>query len=99
VVLVSSVANVDFVTHSSAVFKPRRPFLPDRYFFITVRLLKHLTKFTEADFALFGAPSIERGRPTRRDADPKTGGPRLLVSSFALKADDHNYLDFCTLAA
>jgi putative transposase len=36
------------------VSKLRRPFLSNRYFFITVRLLPRLTKLIEADFRLLG---------------------------------------------
>jgi hypothetical protein len=40
------------VSYSSAVLKLRRPFLSNRYFFITVRLLKRRAKLTETDLSL-----------------------------------------------
>jgi len=40
------------VSCSSAVSKLRRPFLSNRYFFITVRLLKRRAKLIETDFTL-----------------------------------------------
>lgn len=39
-----------------AVSKLRRPFLSDRYFFITFRLLRRRLKLDEADFALLAQP-------------------------------------------
>ena len=47
--------------YSIAVSKLRRPFLSDRYFFITVRLLKRRDKLTEPDFALL-ARAFNRAR-------------------------------------
>ena len=41
-----------FVLYSSAVSRLRRPFLSDRYFFVTVRLLEERAKLVEADFHL-----------------------------------------------
>ena len=41
--------------------KLRRPFLSDRYFFITVRLLRRRTKLTEPDFSLL-ARAFNRAR-------------------------------------
>jgi putative transposase len=43
------------------VSKLRRPFLSDRYFFITVRLLKRRAKLTESDFILL-ARAFNRAR-------------------------------------
>jgi REP-associated tyrosine transposase len=43
------------------VSKLRRPFLSDRYFFITVRLLRRRLKLTEPDFALL-AQAFNRAR-------------------------------------
>jgi hypothetical protein len=43
------------------VSKLRRPFLSDRYFFITVRLLPRRTKLMEADFRLL-ARALYRAR-------------------------------------
>ncbi len=40
------------VLYSSAMSRLRRPFLSDRYFFVTVRLLKQRTRLHEADFHL-----------------------------------------------
>jgi len=42
------------VPHSIAVSKLRRPFLSDRYFFVSVRLLRRREKLTEPDFTLLG---------------------------------------------
>ncbi|MEJ2007629.1 MAG: transposase [Acidobacteriota bacterium] len=39
----------------------RRPFLPDRYFFITVRLLRRRVKMTDGDFAVL-AQAFNRAR-------------------------------------
>ena len=47
--------------YSIAVSKLRRPFLSDRYFFITVRLRRRREKFTEPDFVLL-ARAFNRGR-------------------------------------
>ena len=49
------------VGYSTAVSKLRRPFLSDRYFFITVRLLQRSTKLTEPDFFLL-ARALNRAR-------------------------------------
>ena len=49
------------VAYSSAVSKLRRPFLSNRYFFLTVRLLKRRAKLIEADFALL-ARAFNRAR-------------------------------------
>ncbi len=43
----------------------RRPFLSDRYFFLTVRLLKERAKLTEADFQLL-ALAVNRARVKHR---------------------------------
>ena len=47
--------------YSSAVSRLRRPFLSDRYFFITVRLLKERAKLVDADFHLL-ALAFNRAR-------------------------------------
>ncbi|HEV2382440.1 MAG TPA: hypothetical protein VG206_21955 [Terriglobia bacterium] len=49
------------VSYSSAVSKLRRPFLSNRYFFITVRLLKRRAKLTETDLTLL-ARAFNRAR-------------------------------------
>ena len=49
------------VSYSSAVSKLRRPFLSNRYFFITVRLLERRTKLIETDFTLL-ARAFNRAR-------------------------------------
>jgi hypothetical protein len=54
-------ATIATVPYCIAVSKLRRPFLSDRYFFITVRLLKRREKFTEPDFALL-ARAFNRAR-------------------------------------
>lgn len=60
-VRVFSVAVGSTVGYSTAVSKLRRPFLSDRYFFITVRLLSRRTKLTEPDFVLL-ARALNRVR-------------------------------------
>ena len=52
------------VAYSSAVSRLRRPFLSDRYFFITVRLLRTRTPLSEADFTSL-ALALNRGRALR----------------------------------
>jgi len=49
------------VSYSSAVSCLGRPFLSDRYFFITVRLLRRRAKLTEPDFTLL-ARAFNRAR-------------------------------------
>ena len=49
------------VGYSTAVSKLRRPFLSDRYFFSTVRLLQRRTRLTEPDFVLL-ARALNRAR-------------------------------------
>ena len=49
------------VSYSSAVSKLRRPFLSNRYFFITVRLLKRRAKLIETDLTLL-ARAFNRAR-------------------------------------
>ncbi len=49
------------VSYSSAVSRLRRPFLSDRYIFITVRLLRRRAKLTEPDFSLL-ARAFNRAR-------------------------------------
>ena len=56
-----SVAVGSTVGYSTAVSKLRRPFLSNRYFFITVRLLRRRTKLTEPDFVLL-ARALNRAR-------------------------------------
>ncbi len=51
--------------YSSAVSRLRRPFLCDRYFFLTVRVLKERAKLTEADFQLL-ALAVNRARVKHR---------------------------------
>ena len=60
-VRVFSLATIATVPYSIAVSKLRRPFLSDRYFFISVRLLKRREKLTEPDFALL-ARAFNRAR-------------------------------------
>jgi putative transposase len=60
-VRVFSVAIVVAVRYCTAVSKLRRPFLSDRYFFITVRLLKRRARLTEPDFVLL-ARAFSRAR-------------------------------------
>lgn len=48
----STLAIAFSVSYSSAVSRLRRPFLADRYFFITVRLLKERAELADADFRL-----------------------------------------------
>ena len=47
--------------YSSAVSKLRRPFLSNRYFFVTVRLLRRRVKFADPDFRLL-ARALHRAR-------------------------------------
>ena len=49
------------VFDSSAMSRLRRPFLSDRYFFVTVPLLKQRTPLREADFRLMGL-ALNRAR-------------------------------------
>lgn len=63
VVRVFSLTIIRAVSYSSAVSKLRRPFLSDRYFFITVRLLPRRTKLMEPDFRLL-ARAFNRARAT-----------------------------------
>ncbi len=49
------------VLYSGAVSRLRRPFLSDRYFFVTVRLLKERTRLVDADFG-FLALAFNRAR-------------------------------------
>jgi hypothetical protein len=42
------------VLYSSAMSRLRRPFLSDRYFFVTVRLLKGRGRLLDTDFCLMG---------------------------------------------
>jgi len=60
-VRVFSLAAIAAVPYSMAVSKLRRPFLFDRYFFISVRLLEGREKLTEPDFALL-ARAFNRAR-------------------------------------
>src|SRR5208337_628190 len=64
-VRVFSVAIIASVPYSIAVWKLRRPFISDRYFFIAVRLLRRREKFTEPDFALL-ARAFNRARALHR---------------------------------
>jgi putative transposase len=61
VVRVFSLTIIVTVSYSIAVSKLRRPFLSDRYFFITVRLLNRRIKLAEPDFALL-ARAFNRAR-------------------------------------
>jgi putative transposase len=61
VVRVLSLANALTVTYCIGVSKLRRPFLSDRYFFVSVRLHSRRTKLTEPDFALL-AGAFNRAR-------------------------------------
>jgi len=61
VVRVFSLSIVSAVSYSVALSKLRRPFLSNRYFFITLRLLKRRQKLTEPDFALL-ARAFNRAR-------------------------------------
>jgi len=61
VVRVFSLTIILAVSYSSAVSKLRRPFLSNRYFFITVRLLKRRAKLTETDLTLL-ARAFNRAR-------------------------------------
>jgi REP element-mobilizing transposase RayT len=54
----------------------RRPFLSERYFFITVRLLRRRVKMTEGDFALL-AQAFNRAR----------AGHRLLLTRWVFLPD------------
>ena len=49
------------VSYCIAVSKLRRPFLSDRYFFVTVRLLRRRQNLTEPDFTLL-AQAFHRAR-------------------------------------
>jgi REP-associated tyrosine transposase len=49
------------VLYSSAMSRLRRPFLSDRYFFVTVRLLKGRARLRDADFRLL-ALALKRAR-------------------------------------
>ena len=61
VFFLATIATVPFYV---AVSKFRRPFLSDRHFFSTVRLLKRPEKFTKPDFALL-ARAFNRARALR----------------------------------
>ena len=52
------------LAYASAVSRLRRPFLSNRYFFITVRLVKTRTQLADADFASL-ALAFNRGRVMR----------------------------------
>jgi REP element-mobilizing transposase RayT len=52
---------ISAVSYSSAVSRLRRPFLSDRYFFITVRLLRRRANLSGAEFALL-ARAFNRAR-------------------------------------
>jgi REP-associated tyrosine transposase len=52
---------VSWVSYFSSVSRLRRPFLSDRYFFVTVRLLKERTRLNDADFRLL-ALAFNRAR-------------------------------------
>jgi REP-associated tyrosine transposase len=54
----------DSVEYSIAVSRLRRPFLSDRYSFVTVRLRKDRAILNESDFKLL-APAFSRARRTR----------------------------------
>ncbi len=60
-VRVFSLASVLTLSYCIAVSKLRRPFLTDRYFFVSVRLLEQRRKLAEPDFALL-AGSFNRAR-------------------------------------
>lgn len=60
----SSLAIVLTVSYCSAVPRLRRPFLSNRYLFITVRLLKKRAKLADADFQLL-ALAFNRARVVR----------------------------------
>ena len=47
--------------YSSAVSRLRRPFLSDRYFFVSVRLLKQRARLQDTDFRLM-ALALNRAR-------------------------------------
>jgi hypothetical protein len=51
VVCVFCLANSLAVTYCAGVPKLRRPFLSDRYFFVSARLHRRRTELTEPDFA------------------------------------------------
>ena len=53
------------LAYSSAMSKLRRPFLSDRYFFVTVRLLPRRTKLADDDFTLL-ARAFNRARASHR---------------------------------
>jgi len=62
-------------TYSSAVSKLRRPFLADRFFFITMRLLRRRTKLSEPDYVVL-ARSFNRAGAVHKlhlTAEPSTG--------------------------
>jgi len=61
VVRVFSLSIIPAVSYSTPVSKLRRPFLSNRCFFITARLLKRRQKLTEPDFALL-ARAFNRAR-------------------------------------
>jgi hypothetical protein len=60
-VRVFSITIILAASYSSALSKVRRPFLSNRYFFITVRLLKRRAKLTETDLTLL-ARAFNRAR-------------------------------------
>jgi REP-associated tyrosine transposase len=57
----SSLATIPTVSYSTAVSKLRRPFLSNRYFFVTVRLLARRTKLADSDYLLL-ARAFNRAR-------------------------------------
>jgi putative transposase len=61
VVRVFSLTRIFAVSYSSPVSKLRRPFLSDRYFFVTARLLERRAKLSETDFTLL-ARAFNRAR-------------------------------------
>jgi hypothetical protein len=60
------------VSYPDAVSRLRRPFLSDRYFFITVRLLKERAKLADADFGLL-ALAFKRARLFRHQRERAEG--------------------------
>jgi len=63
-VRVSSLAIALALSYSTAVSRLRSPFLSNRYFIITVRLLRRRAKLSEAEFALL-ARAFNRARALR----------------------------------
>jgi hypothetical protein len=79
------------VLYSSAVSRLRRPFLSDRFFFVTMRLLKRGKELREADFHFLRSknPNLTAAAywasSKGRAADLKGGGLRYPATGLATR--------------